>query len=306
MYREGHLSLNYKTLFHDVHDAYAEEPKWIITNWTPVGLKIYGAPPKHNKSTLANSEPCILAGWNCKVLPPWAKLVPDMGGPSVILSGQATSGEINYLYTKCFKLKTAPETIFINEDPWDFKLDNPKRVKNLFSLLDDINARQLVIDPLQSYVSGNLDDALFVEDILYPLRKWAVSNDASVSVVHHLVKDPPNSKLEELMDPARIRGSGNIFGQADAVMMCRLTNRFIGEEMISAIFKRGAPWLRSMYLGVPGYGENWKEWGQEVMNDLDQKVVKLLNSGCAPSSMHKQLHVKESEVLESLQKIERN
>lgn len=304
------MSQDYREFFHDVHDAYPEPPKWIINDWTPVGLKIYGAPPKNFKSTIADSEPAIIAGWECNALPPWASLHRtkdhEMSGPTVILSGQATTGELNYLYNQCLGVKTRPDTIYINDDPWHFKLDSPKRMKSLMSLLEDIDARQVIVDPLQSYVSGNLDDARYVEDILYPWRSWAIKKDASFVVVHHLQKDPVGAEIDELLDPARLRGSGNIFGQADCVFMVRCINRFLGLVRIRAIFKRGQPWDRTMFIGAPGYGETWKVMGQEEITQVDMAVKALKDKGVLATQIAKQLHLKQMEVDDSISKLERN
>ena len=298
--------MDHRQFFHDVHDAYPEPPKWVIQDLLPVGMTVIGAPPKNFKSTLADALPCIVAGWPCNVLPAWASIVPEMTGPAVILSGDATTAELNWLFNKGFGLKTTPETIFVNDDPWDFKLDNKKRMHTLFAQLEQLRPRVLLIDPFRKYISGDENDSQYLEEILYPLRKWAISNDSSLILVHHLQKDPIGASIDDLLDPARLRGSGVLFANADCVLMCRCINRFTGLERVNAIFKRGAPWDRTFYLGVPGYGENWKIFGEEEMKEQDLNIKRLATQGAIASQIAKQLHIKQTEVDESIAKILRN
>lgn len=264
-----------------------------------------GGAPKSFKSTLTNSLPAIVAKWSDRQLPRWAKLAQDMAGPSVLLSGEATASELAWLYRTGFNCKTQPDTIFINDDPWDFKLDRRETLNALLSMLNDVQPRLCIIDPLRKYHSGDENDAAFVESILYPLRKWAVSNSSAIVVVHHARKEAQGQSVEDMMDPSNLRGSNAIFGAADSIIMCRCVDRSIGKLRVAAIHKRAQGWCRDILLGVPG-NTNWNSVGGEPISPMDVNVSKLYTQGVPQHLIAKQLHIKESDVNEAIEKIERN
>lgn len=291
--------------FKDVHDAQPESVQWIVNGILPVGLQIIGGAPKSFKSTFTNAIPATIAEWTTTTLPKWGRLALDMGGPSIILSGEATASELAWLFRVGYGCKTRPATVFINDDPWDFKLDRKETLNALLSMLNEIQPRLCIIDPLRKFHGGDENDAAFVESILYPLRKWAVTNNAAIIVVHHARKDSIGQDPESLMDPANLRGSNAIYGAADSIIMCRCIDRTIGKLRIAATHKRAPGWCRDIYLGVPG-NTNWSKYGTEVITDLDVNVQRLLLQGAIVSQISKQLHVKEQEINESLEKMERN
>lgn len=298
-------SINFREYFKDLHDAPAEPIQWIVKDVTPVGLQIFGGAPKSLKSTVANTLPAICAGWGCTSLPPWAELAPGMGGPSLILSGEATAPELKYLYKDAFKLTTAPGTVLINDDPWDFKLDRRETLTELLSVLNEFQPRLCIIDPLRKFHAGDENDAAFVESILYPIRKWAVANSSAVIVVHHARKEPQGADRDEVMDPSNLRGSNAIFGAADSIIMCRAINRDIGHVRVAAIHKRASGWCRDICVGAPG-NPGWNARGTEIITPLDLRIEKLRNAHGTIEQIAKQLHLKESEVAESINKMLRN
>lgn len=291
--------------FKDVHDATAEGVAWIIKDVLPVGLQVAGGEPKSFKSTFVNSFPAIVADWGANQLPQWAEMAGEMGGPTILLSGEATVSELAWLYRDGFKLKTTPDTIYVNDDSWDFKLDRKETLNALLSMLNEVQPRICIIDPLRKYHSGDENDAAYMEEILYPLRKWAVGNSSAIIIVHHARKAGKEQDDSMLMDPSNLRGSNAIFGAADSVLMCRCMDRNIGWVRVAAIHKRAPGWCRDIMLGVPG-NQNWASVGHERITDLDRNVERLFNQGAVVSTIARSLKLKESEVNEALDKIKRN
>lgn len=291
--------------FKDLHDAPAEQVQWIVKDILPVGLQIAGGAPKSFKSTLVNAIPAIVAGWSTNQLPKWAKLEEDMQGPSVLLSGEATASELKWLYTCGFKLKTEAGTVFINDEPWDFKLDIQERLDALLEMLDEVQPRVCVIDPLRKYHSGDENDAAYVEGILYPIRKWAIQNSSAIIIVHHARKESSSQDPDTIMDPSNLRGSNAIFGAADSIIMCRCIDRNVGKLRVAAIHKRAQGWQRDIFLGVPG-NTNWSAIGHESITDMDRNVERLLNQGAIVDQIAKQLHMKSGEVNDCIEKLRRN
>ena len=294
-----------REFFKDLHDATVEPVQWIIKDWLPVGLQIVGGAPKSFKSTLTNAIPAVVAGWGERQLPQWAALAPEMSGPSVLLSGEATASELAWLYRVGYGLRTTPDTVFVNDDPWDFKLDRAETLNALLDMLDEVQPRVCILDPLRKYHSGDENDAAFMETILYPLRKWAISNSAALIGVHHARKESSSQDPEAVMDPSNLRGSNAIFGAADSIIMCRCIDRNIGKLRVAAIHKRAAGWTRDLLLGVPG-NKNWSQIGTEVITEMDKNIQRLLVQGATTVQVAKQLHVKEVEVNDCIDKFARN
>jgi hypothetical protein len=299
------MSIDSREYFKDLHDASAEEVQWIIKGVTPVGLQVVGGEPKSFKSTFTDALPAICAGWSNNQLPKWAKLATDMDGPSMLLSGEATVNELVWLYRKGFGCETTPGTIFVNDDPLDFKLDRKETLNALLDMLNEVQPRLCIIDPLRKYHNGDENDAAFMEEILYPLRKWAIRNNSAIIVVHHARKASAQQDNESLMDASNLRGSNAIFGAADSVLMCRCVDRTIGKLRVSAIHKRAAGWTRDLLLGVPG-NEKWSKIGSEVITPVDYNVKLLFAAGADVQQIAKQLKLKEAEVNEAIDKLERN
>lgn len=291
--------------FKDLHYANEESIKWIIKDILPVGLQIAGGPPKSFKSTVVDALPAIVGQWDNHVLPKWAALSPGMHGPTIILSGEATSSELAWLYRTGFGCKTTPDTVLINDDPWDFKIDVKERLKALMDMLEIVQPRLCIIDPLRKYHSGDENDAAYVESILYPLRKWAVANDAAIIVVHHARKDSIGQDDADKMDPSNLRGSNAIFGAADSILMCRCLDRNTGKIRIATVHKRAQSWCRDVLLGVPGH-DGWQKVGKEVVTLQDNNILKLLLQGSSVEQIAKQLHVDMSVVQDAIDKNKRN
>lgn len=229
-----------------------------------------------------------------------------MGGPSILLSGEATASELAWLYRVGFGCKTEAGTIFVNDDPWDFKLDVKERISALLSMLSEVNPRYCLIDPFRKYHNGDENDAAFMEAILYPLRKWAVANQSAIGVVHHARKDSIAQSEDDKMDPSNLRGSNAIYGAADSILMCRCIDRAGGRIRIAATHKRAPSWCRDIVLGVPGHG-GWQKVGSEHFTDVDLNIQRMVLQGnTGVEQIAKQLRMKSGDVEESLNKVERN
>lgn len=290
--------------FKDLHDASAEPVQWIIEPWLPVGLQIVGGEPKSFKSMVVDSFPAYTAGWKIDTLPKWTKLAEGMKGPSILVSGEATAGELAWLYRAGFRVKTEESTIFVNDDPWDFKLDRQGTLNALLDMLNNVQPRICIVDPLRKFHSGDENDAAYVESILYPLRRWAVANAAAIIVVHHARKAAAGQDAEQIMDPSNLRGSNAIFGAADSIIMCRCIDRDIGRVRVAAIHKRASGWTRDLLLGVPGI-PGWQLWGTEFFSDMDRNVERLSVLGGTVEQIAKQTRLKIGEVQEALDKFKR-
>lgn len=248
----------------DVHYAVKKPPQWVINDTVPVGVVLLAGPPKKSyKSTLAIIEACLAARWNTTALPPW--MACDLGGPTMLVSCEATDGEVLWLIEEGLKVKTQTNTIYVAMDSWQFQLDIEEHMAAFLADLDERKPRLIIIDPFRNVWSGDENDSGAIIKVLGPLRAWAHANEAAIIIVHHINKPPSDvTKNANGGGMYSMRGSSAIPGLADGMIIIEPTNTE-GQITINTTFKRGTSWRRTIQLGVPGFG--WPEQGYEVQHE---------------------------------------
>lgn len=260
------------TLFKDVDDATIKPPLFILEDFIPTGLTIIGGPPKlANKSIISMACAALVSERDSKVLPPWVKLRRDYGGPVQCWSFEADAGELKEMLQTGMNIKpTYDRSIIVAENPEDFQLDDEDNIHKLIMWMIERNPRLVIIDPFRDMHTMEENDSAVVAKILQPLRKWAHAADSAVILVHHTTKPQEGMQRHRAHN---LRGSGAVFGKADAVLMSEPHGNKEGVVSIQATFKRGKKWERNISLGCPGFG--WSSIGHEV---LDQTTLKIMEA----------------------------
>lgn len=244
--------------FKDVGASAPEDAVWIVDKVIPRGLTIIASPPKAWKSTILNMLATLVAGYKHKGLP---DDLSDVVKPGLVLglSGEATAGEINYMAKDGFKCTIEPNGTFLVSDAvWEWRLDVPAQKAKLLRVLNEHKPRLLFIDPLRNFHTQREDDSGVMIEMLAPLRKWAVDNNAAVVVVHHTRKQNKDDKkqVKQKLTPDDLRGSSALFGMCDGLMIVTRNENIV---TLDTVYKRGASWCRDVALSV------WKEEVNERM-----------------------------------------
>lgn len=182
-------------------------------------------------------------GKNTTVFPEqYSKVVRP--GPVCILSGEATAGAIKFdamFGLRVNVLDTDP--LYCQDDAMRFRLDNKENVKELFYWLRRIKPSMLIIDPLRNFHSIDENDAGAMVEMIQPLQQFAITNEMALILVHHDKKPDKKDKPEDIVKPENARGTGAIFGLADALLAQVVINKSLDTEQpeikFAAILKRG-------------------------------------------------------------------
>lgn len=247
--------------FIDVNDVYEDDPEWLIKDLLPTGLVLIASPPKSLKSTWAVAMAAQLAG---AYRTPFKRAIEDQDELVLLLSAEATAPVIRHMLVNDLQAKLPLNGLFrVCDDVVKFRLDKKTGLKRLLHILEKVNPKLCVIDPLRNFHGGDENDSGLMYDILAPLRAWAIANSNAVIVVHH-VRKPPTLKVgDEMMPltPNDMRGSSALFGIADGVIIITPQGK---RSMISTTFKRAASWTKLVQLGV--FGEKGRII-KEITND---------------------------------------
>lgn len=259
-------------VFTDLGTATMEPPAWIIRDLLPVGLTFVGAPPKAGKSTFTLAISLLVAGYESKVLPRRFNKVARTG-PVLIFSAEATAGELRHTieYSMGIPIE-ANEAILVCDDPFDWRLDDPNGLTKLLFWLEERKPLLLIIDPLRDFHAFDEKESGDMNRLLRPVQQWARREQSSVVIVHHSKK--PSEEGKSKYNPHDLRGSGALFGLADAVLMFS-PGKGDGEYLISSTFKRAKAWERTIRPAIYGFkGEE----AIEVLTNWDERVLKAWNA----------------------------
>lgn len=263
-------------VFTDLGAAEIVPPNWIIEDLLPPGLVFIGAPPKANKSTLTLALATLAAGHECRVLPRSLSIVRN-SGPALLFSYEASAGELRHMAEIGMDCRIPTDgSILVSDDPFTFRLDDPNGVERLLFWLRERDPRVCVLDPLRDFHNQEEKDSGAMNRMLRPLRQWAVKNNSALVVVHHTRKRDPNAPVSANYDNQDMRGSGALFGIADAVLM--LTPLGEGKLSIKATFKRAKGWERTIR---PAWYENVDQPAMEILSAVDELVRQALVLGAS-------------------------
>lgn len=254
--------------FLDIIYAQKKEPEWFIKDFAPVGIVFMAGPPKKAyKSTMTVIKACLAAQWDCKAFPPWMR--PELFGPSMLFSYEADAGEVLWVIEDGLHIAPKEGYLYVTIDPWEFQLDVEGVVDRLLALLTAKKPRLVIFDPFRNMWSGDENDSGQVIACLGPVRQWLKQNNACGIVVHHINKP---SELTQVGSMYSMRGSSAIPGLADGIIVVEATKQE-GQVRIHTTFKRGQSWVRTIQLGVPGYG--WPSEGYELPGEMWLPIEKL-------------------------------
>lgn len=262
------------TLFTDLSEAVRRPPEWVIPNVLPVGLVILGAPPKTFKSTITAALACVVTRHQVEALPRSLRQ-PGLHGKAYIFSYEADAGELRDMVETGLKVKLeADSNIYVADDPFVWRLDDPDSRKKLLAELDadeENKPRLVVLDPLVNFHSLDEKDAGDMVRMIAPLRRWAINNEATILLVHHTRKPSESHTTYDALD---LRGSGALFGLVDGVIM--LTPKKNATHF-KAVFKRGQSWEADIRLGIFG-----AERGLEYVRPGDIEWLRWIQQGSDP------------------------
>lgn len=298
--RDEETKLNYV----DVGSARTVPPEWVIENLLIKGLTVIGAPPKAGKSTWTMVLAALIADWHCKALPRFLTKVKKPG-PTLVLSAEATAGELRHTLEAGLRTKTkADGNILIMEDPTDCQLDDKDGLRNLMHDLKVLDPRLCILDPFREFHSLEEKDSAGMVKLLKPVRKWAVENDAAFAVVHHTTKPPAGDRKDWKYSGLDLRGSGAILGKVDGLLM--LTPKTEGDTInvhLNAIFKRAKPFATEIRLAA---WDSELQEGCEVLKPIDKTVLKAIQKGLKLTAIQAQLQLGSRAMQEIVEKLTRN
>ena len=256
----------------DLGDAVKEPPRWLIEGVLPSGIVFVAGPPKSRKTTLEMALSLLVAGYeNVTVLPEEMRSVVQTGRV-LILSAEHTAGELRFMTEDGMGIPIRDDKgIMVADDPWSFRLDDPDALTVLLNWLDVLEPKLFILDPLRDFHSLEEKDDGGMNRMLRPIQKWAKAHDACFMVVHHTAKKKQDDNTH--YKATEMRGTGALFGIADGVIM--LTPMDGGVIHMDATLKRGAPWQKTVRLGV------WTESKQAetALSPLAEQVLNALRDG---------------------------
>lgn len=253
-------------IFVDLGASTKVPPVYVIKDVLPAGIVFLAGPAKSKKSTLLYLLSILVTGEKHEALPPDMMEVL-LKGRVVGLSAEASAGEIRYALEDGAGMKLEPDGMYlVAEVPWEFRLDDDDALQRLLGWLNALQPRLFFVDPLRDFHSLEEKDDGGMNRLLRPIQQWAKKNDACAVIVHHTSKKAKgdNSNYEA----AEMRGTTALFGIADGVLM--MTPKSDGVIHIKATIKRGAPWERSVKMGV--WGDSQKVSLTETAEDLLQHL----------------------------------
>lgn len=240
----------YGEAFIDAADAVMKPPRWVVQDVLPVGMTIVGGPPKTAKTTFVLGMAARAAGYPVGILPPkWSSVE---GGHSVVVEHEGDAGVVRQILNDGGITLRRDGGVLVAHAPDDFLLDDVDGMSDLFSWLEQIRPRVVVFDPLRDSHFQDENDSAQMIKILKPWQQWAVANSAAVIIVHHAAKMQDPTKV---YDAGKLRGTGAIFGKADAVLMLSPHARE-DHVWVEAKFKRHRGWGHLVQLSMPGWGWN--------------------------------------------------
>lgn len=272
---EGEQPEDIEGVFQDLAQAHIIEPAWVIEDFLPVGLSFLAGPPKGNKSTLTMAAACMVAGYECNALPEFLRKVPEKGSV-LVFSYEAEAGELRYMVECEMNVKLrADESILIADDPFKYRLDDPKGIQTMLFWMNQRRPKLVILDPLIDFHSIDENDSGAMNRLLRPLRTWAIKNNASFLVVHHMRKPGEGHTKYDFTD---MRGTSALFGIADGLLAITPIQKRTNCATLRTKFKRAKSWERTLQFSI--YEDKDKQAG-EVLADKDMTVLARLRTGAA-------------------------
>lgn len=238
------------SIFVDIGTSAKVPPVYVIKDVLPAGIVFMAGPAKSMKSTLLYLLSILVTGEKHTALPD-DMMVVVLKGRVIGLSAEASGGEIRYTLENGAGMKLqADGSYLVANEPWEFRLDDENALERLLGWLEALKPRLLFIDPLRDFHSLEEKDDGGMNRLLRPIQRWAKKNDACAIIVHHTSKKQKGDSSN--YEASEMRGTTALFGIADGVLM--MTPKTDGVIHIKATIKRGAPWERSVKMGVWGAG----------------------------------------------------
>lgn len=288
-----------ESVWTDVGDAEFEEPEWVVENMLPVGITFIAGPPKSYKSTVELAVLLTACGVENTVLPPDLSINCIENGRVMMLSMEASAGNLRHTAKHGFNVDIPNDMRFLcMSDPWRFRLDQRQDVEELLGWMKELDASVLAIDPLRNCHSLDENDSGAMVMMLQPIQQWATKNKKAVVIVHHsnkLQADRDGSK--RMANANDMRGSGALFGLADAVLT--ITGKGKGLVHIDAIMKRGEAWQRTVQLGI------WGMSGVESITEDTKEVFNLVTLELTQAEIAAKLGITKTKVSECIQILKR-
>ncbi len=238
-----------ESMWTDVGEALIEPPKYIVNNILPTGITFLVGPPKSYKSAVELALFLTAVGVKNNVLPEDLSVAPEENR-ALLLSMEASAGVIRHTIEEGFGVQVPPDRrLLVMSDPWRFRLDNPRDVRDLIEWADHLHASIIGIDPLRNCHSLDENDSGGMVEMLQPLQRWATTQDKAVIIVHHSKKISDDKNGDKRNAGAQdMRGTSALFGMADAVIT--VTRKGQGLLHIDSVLKRGEAWQRTIQLGL--------------------------------------------------------
>lgn len=294
---EEEQQLDWRSKFTDLGAAERKEVVWVIENILPIGLTIIGAPPKENKSTVAVALALMAAGIKVKALPPEMSTAAKTG-KVLLFSFEADDGELRQMAEDGLHVTVpADGRCLVSSDPWQWQLDDPEKMSDLLAVLKDQGPVVVVLDTFRDLHTFEEKDSGMMIRLLTPLREWAIEHESSIILVHHTAKVDDDVTT---LSPKHLRGSGAIFGKADAVIM--LNKRLDGKHHIGFTGKRAKSWETTVQLAIYDVTGD----GSEVMGEREELVLAGLRAKATLEQIARQLRIGKPAVVACCQKLVRN
>lgn len=179
------------------------------------GRLVIGASPKSLKSMLAINMAYEMAeGWDVlgmfKPRGPMTVLVveQEIGPYGVRERMERIHGNLSG--------QLAPYNMYVVSKDLNIRLDTPQGLGILKGYIAQCKPQVLILDPLRKFHMQEEDKSNEMVKIFHELDKLEEEFDLSTIIVHHNVK---RSEWRDPTDPESLRGSGEIFADADSVMM---------------------------------------------------------------------------------------
>ena len=288
-----------ESVWTDVGEAEIEEPEWVVKDILPVGLTLIVGPPKSYKSAVELSLIMSGVGVPNNVLP------PDLSecahpGRALALSMEAQAGVLRHTAKEGFGIDIPGDGRFLAcNDPWKFRLDQPRDTKELIEWAEQLDATILAIDPLRNCHGLDENDSAGMIMMLQPIQQWAIRRKRAAIIVHHTRKlNDDKDGGKRMASATDIRGTSALLGMADAALSVTAKNHS-GLIHVDGIFKRGEAWQRTIQLGV------WGATGVESISSETKMVFGLVATGLGPAAIAAAMKLSKADLSKHVNELKR-